>query len=341
MTETGPKLRRSDLNQIQIFAPRLQELGHIKIGIRGAMRKSAKGNEFQPPQKLDHFVITTMQRGPDGNLLEDPDFAGKKPTEIEVLLPFDDPNLNFQSFFAAYTAHKCHCKGNGKEAMRLNEQTEIFDEIICDPETCDWYKEKKCKPNGILSLILKAKPLIGGVYKFRTTSYNTIKNIRSTLSQIIHFAGRGMSGITFKLVIRPEKVTPASGNQAGKETLIYTVNLTYAGTMVELAEHARAMLASRIGVDQLPALESAERKALEAEPITDETHAPDVAMEYYPEVVQGEMQGPPKPPMAPNIKPISENICYSCGVILPSNFVRGTCECGAALDFGKQEKGLF
>ena len=95
------------------------------------------------------------------------------------------------------------------------------------------------------------------------------------------------------------------------------------------------MLASRIGVDQLPVLESAERAALDADPITDEAHAPEVAAEFYPETF-----GPPKPPEKP-AETVKENVCYNCGVILPSNFVRGKCECGADLDFGKQEKGLF
>jgi hypothetical protein len=105
--------------------------------------------------------------------------------------------------------------------------------------------------------------------------------------------------------------------------------------MLELAEHARTMLASRIGVDQLPALESAERAALDTEPITDEVHAPEVAAEFYPETF-----GPPKPPEK-STETVKENVCYNCGVVLPSNFVRGTCDCGAELSFEKSKESLF
>lgn len=45
------------------LAPRLAERGKIKIGIKGAKVTSRSGNEFQPPQKLDHFVVTTLERG--------------------------------------------------------------------------------------------------------------------------------------------------------------------------------------------------------------------------------------------------------------------------------------
>src|SRR4051812_12962875 len=42
---------------VRNLRPGLPERGKIKIGVKGEVRKSKGGNEFQPPQKLDHFVI--------------------------------------------------------------------------------------------------------------------------------------------------------------------------------------------------------------------------------------------------------------------------------------------
>ena len=51
---------------IKGLAPGLTERGKIKIGEKGRMIQSQRGTQFQPPQKLDHFRITTLYRGPDG-----------------------------------------------------------------------------------------------------------------------------------------------------------------------------------------------------------------------------------------------------------------------------------
>ena len=55
----------------KLLAPRVQELGKIKIGGKGPVRTSSGGKEFQPPKKFDHFVVTTRERGEDGNFLRD------------------------------------------------------------------------------------------------------------------------------------------------------------------------------------------------------------------------------------------------------------------------------
>ena len=56
---------------IKTIAPGLVERGKIKIGEKGKMVASSRGASFQPPQKLDHFIITTTLRGQDGNFLRD------------------------------------------------------------------------------------------------------------------------------------------------------------------------------------------------------------------------------------------------------------------------------
>ena len=56
---------------IKGIMPGLPEIGKIKIGMKGAVRTSKGGKDFQLPQRLDHFIVTTLERGEDGNFIRD------------------------------------------------------------------------------------------------------------------------------------------------------------------------------------------------------------------------------------------------------------------------------
>ena len=77
---------------IKNLSPRLAERGRIKIGEKGEMKTSTQGKQFALPKKLDHIVITTMQRDAAGRLMPDTDLmaqinpGGDKLTEIPVRL---------------------------------------------------------------------------------------------------------------------------------------------------------------------------------------------------------------------------------------------------------------
>ncbi len=53
------------------IVPGLVERGKIKVGEKGAMTTSQRGTKYQPPKKLDHFRVTTLEKGPDDNFLTD------------------------------------------------------------------------------------------------------------------------------------------------------------------------------------------------------------------------------------------------------------------------------
>src|SRR3974390_2832716 len=102
-----PRPQRSTM--IKGLTPRLPERGHVKIGTLGAQRKSTRNPQttYQLPQKLDHFRVTTMQRGEDGNFLIDRALYEKlglpeEPTELPVRLLYDDIALNFPTRYACF-----------------------------------------------------------------------------------------------------------------------------------------------------------------------------------------------------------------------------------------------
>jgi hypothetical protein len=95
----------------------LPERGKIKIGAKGQMKTSSQGKDFQPPVKLNHFRISTLERGKDGNFLRDEAFHerfGDEPTWIPVRLLYDDPALNFHTRYAAFIGRMMWCSGDGE-----------------------------------------------------------------------------------------------------------------------------------------------------------------------------------------------------------------------------------
>ncbi len=215
---------------IKGFMPAMKEIGKIKIGTKGEMTTSAKGTQYRPPIKFDHFEIVGLLRDQNGNLIPDPVMKelGENLKELDIFLLYNDETLNFTTRYNEYRGGKCQCSGDGVKAHPLDS-----DEKECNPDTCQKFKDKKCKPNGILSVILAKSPRLGGVYKFRTTSYNSIRSILSSLFFIKNLTGGILAMIPLKLTISPMTVQPK--DSATPQT-IYVVNVEFVGTLQQLLE---------------------------------------------------------------------------------------------------------
>lgn len=229
---------------IKGLTPRLAECGKIKIGIKGEARQGKSG-EYRLPKKLDYFIVTTMEKGdPKKGELDDfivdtdiMEKLGNNCREIPVRLPYDDPTLNFPTSYAFYDSSACQCRGDGETAI-----TSMGEVIECHPETCPNVKEKKCKPNGILSVILDDAPRVGGVYKFRTTGWNSINNLISSMELIRGLTNGFLAGLPLMLTLTP-KHTTVPGSKT--PTIIYMVNLEYRGSLAEMARAIKQTMDTR------------------------------------------------------------------------------------------------
>lgn len=229
---------------IKGLVPSLPEKGKIKIGKKGELRKSSKGNEFQLPQKLDHFVVTTLERDESGNFRVDAavhEILGPKPTKIPVKLLYDDITLNFQSRYASFNGRTLWCSGDGEFAWRQKngksgEKMQV--QCPCEYANPEYDGDHKCKMTGCLSVIIDNVDIIGGVWKFRTTSYNSIVSIASTLALIKRLTGGKLSGIPLDLVVAP-KTTIVPKDE--KTQTIYVVSLEYRGSVAQLQDTAYQM----------------------------------------------------------------------------------------------------
>lgn len=257
--------------------PRLAEIGKIKIGGKSPEKRKSKksGKEYQLPVRYNHFVVTTTEKGDDGNFKINHEIMkkiGVEPKEISIRLPFDSIDMNFYTQFAYYHGNQCICSGDGEKATRTGKN-KIEKHIPCDPEKCEFLKEEKCKVSGILSCFLSCSMEIGGVYRFRTHSWNSVSNILASLEYFAEQTNGILQGLPLKLkLIR--KATQEHGN-------VWIVTIVLDGIeFVKMRALAGAEYKNRmeLGID----MKQIEQKARETGFLNDTDDPEDIQTEYYP-----------------------------------------------------------
>jgi len=269
---------------IRNFRPGLPERGKIKIGKKGEWRTSkTSGKEFQLPTKLDHFLVTTMERDNDNNFVKDAEIhkmLGEKPKRIPVYLMYNDIALNFQCRYTCYRGRTLWCSGDGEGAFRDGKETEC----PCDHLDIDYKGELKCKPYGVLAVIIKGSEFVGGVWKFRTTSFNTIRGLLSSMALIKGITHGQLSGIPLDLTIQPKTCIPPDG----KSQTVYVVGLEYKGDPSSLLEAGyKKLLTDASHIQRMEKIEEEAKKNIDVEVPDNE-----VLEEFYPEQVVKEEPPP-------------------------------------------------
>jgi len=263
--------------------PRLAEVGKIKIGGKGELRKKKDNSgSYRLPIKYNHFVVTTTERDKEtGNLkpnIEIMDKLGKNPKEIPIRLVFDDIDINFFTSFALYQGKKLFCSGDGETATR-RQKDDTMKNIACDPEKCPFLKDEKCKVSGILSCMLACSPEFGGVYRFRTHSWNSVSNILASL----HFISENTNGILQGLPLKLKMIKKTTEEHGDVNIVTIVLDGIELNKMRELAskEYTNRL---QIGID----MKSIEKKAKESGFLIDKDSPEDVQEEYYPETIEPE-----------------------------------------------------
>lgn len=196
--EPLPALRQTISSKL--LRPRPMELGKIKIGGKSPEKrekKSGKGT-WQAPVKYDHFVVTGRKVGEDGNFIPDDQIhekLGPSPEHLDIRLMFDTTEQNFQSSMVVYKGKRKVWACDGETALNLAKGT---------TGTCMRDSEDgcPCKPTGRLAVILEAAPFFGGFYLFRTSSWESINNLQTTL-RILEAQFGSLRGLPLRLVVFP------------------------------------------------------------------------------------------------------------------------------------------
>jgi len=329
--------------------PSLRESGKIKIGGKGAVRKSKQGVEFQAPEKYDHFIITTMEKDADDNFLPDAALmqevakaTGQEAdhlTRIPVRLLFDDLELNFQGSYAAYLGKTVWCRGNGVEAQRIGAEGS-YSTCACPCERIErdfkaTKTDPKCKINASLSVLIDGAAGLGGTWKFRTTSFNSHDALFGSLMFIHRAAGGRIAGIPLELVVTPKKVADPDGRQQ----TIYVVGLEFRGTMEGLRQAAleHATQQAQAGF-QIAQIEEQTRKLLTSSSagVFPDDDVEGVAAEFYPDA-QSHTPAPGQPPVRAQQRPFpsKSDLPEGTGELLPAKLDEYITDMTAAFDKGK------
>lgn len=204
---------KGDYSQVR----RLPRLGKIRLGLKVL---NQAGKEY--PTETEHFVCP-----PEVTAV-----YGEEPTELEVMLPSDNPEEVFVQKYAMYGAGsglKCH--GNGERAERYNEQTKAWDIIPC---TCPNLKSDEnprgaCTPQSHLMVMLP-KVAMGGCYQITTRSFHATVGINSSLDLIRALAGR-IALVPLKL-----RRVPTVTQYNGSKKTHYILNLILDASLPQIAE---------------------------------------------------------------------------------------------------------
>lgn len=268
----------------------LPERGKIKIGRKGKLTPTKNNKEFRLPEKLSHFVITTLERDKEtDNFILDKTIhkkLGQEPKRIPILFLYDDIDANFMTRYSAYSGRTCVCKGDGEKAERMVNTGGEIKEFSCpcaasDPgyvqdKKTEGHKFPKCKMNGVLQCLIRDSEDLGGVHKFRTTSYNSVRGIVSTLSFFQALTKGRLAGLPFDLVLTPKTAEAPTGGAVN----IFVVGVAYAGTLADLYRTSNQLKLedAKYGYN-VKAIEEHAKKIL----TFDDREVNEIVEEFYPE----------------------------------------------------------
>lgn len=289
----------------------------VSIGI-----PAAGGKNY--PEKLDHFRIVSKNEKGDWvedreitTILENiytQDFMVENVSRRTKLREFDivflkDPikvvlpdgtftwNLDpvFMTQLAWWAASERKCFGDGLKASRsvtaLPEKDRPADKSVryveWDPcgDNCPQMVGGQCKPTGVLSFLLRDNPMLGAIAQFKTTSYESIARIGSSLMQVADATGGRLKGIPFKMVLRSGKTSYEQGGQK-KSGMAYFVNIEfreqdYKRLMPRLMEESATYSASLHSARMLT--ERIDDDAIDAETGSEQDRAGEMTSEFYPD----------------------------------------------------------
>jgi len=303
----------------KILQIRRIESGKVKVGgLSPNARTARSGQEWRPPVKFKHFMITsTVREAKTGNFVIDRPLMqqlarqgcalaelGEKPNpeipalvEIPVMLDSDLIEEVFPHSLAAYVGRSgLWCTGNGikatrwkfdKDNRRTNEKLQVA--CTCEHLTNPPQNGPICKPHGTLwfTILGDTRTKIGVYHSFRTTSWNTIRAIVSGLQAIRQMVGT-ICGIPLWLTFR-EIETRKKG---GERTTIPVVGIE-CRTEDLLALQSRRLEAvrGRNAVRQLATQPVRLGLPAPAGPQETAREQAEIGAEFHPEIVDDEPEG--------------------------------------------------
>lgn len=270
-------------------------VGRISIG------RVVEKNGKRLPEKDDQFTITTQVQTRDGWLLHPQDEVqrklrgGDKLRAIDILLPFNDPDLNLRAEYSYFDREDGRpvCVGDGETCRR--DTDDGMQTLPCyTPDNCGFHN-RECKPYGRLYVVIGDQDELG-TFVLRTTSYNSIRTLAARMRYFHAVSGGLLACMPLELRLRGKSTTQSF------RTAIYYVDLVvgHGMTLQEAIRDAQQLDAQRreAGFDQ-DALDQAARLGFANGAFEEsEEDVPAVVEEFFPEdaATPVAMESPIMPP---------------------------------------------
>jgi hypothetical protein len=295
----------------RVLRPRLVQVGYLKIGRKDdEIRKSAGGREWQKPERLDHMLITTLERDSTNNLKPDAplmeslisEFGSVTKTDkvpklrqLPIALLSDDPEDLLQSKYEYYQKGRClaRCDSETLTVYRTKDGEALPKPIIkpCTGEhlapEAEQRPELPPKPaegwklHSKLSFVIAHKlARWGGVYEHRTTSPYSAGQIYGGLLETARLNFGVLEGIPLWLVMRPIQVAPPGI----PPTEVYWLHVEMRGVgLEELQTRTMQRLEARKGSIRAVRLLQAEVRGMLTAHVETEDEEREIAEEFHPE----------------------------------------------------------
>lgn len=248
--------------------------------------KGEKGKKL--PTKLSHFIFTTTQKR-DKRYMRDEQLSelfGDKPKKIPILLLSDDIEVVMPTFYAKYAQSGIKLRSDDALHWTMYNDDGTRTLVECDPDDCKYLKDKDVKPHAILTGVVdcdsadRDKHLGEKLFKFRTTSWNTMHALLYEMNRIKDACGGHLAYLPLNLIVFPKMVRPKG--QSG-EVLAYIVSLEPRTTMADLRLNAATNAESLAAITHhTGALEQAASRISDYEEETVEEQI-DVHDEFHPD----------------------------------------------------------
>ena len=181
-------------------------LGRISIG------KVVERNGKRLPEKDDQFTITTQIQSRDGWVPHPYDgdlrqkLNGEKLRSIPVRVLFNDPQLNLRAEYCLFDRKSGRplCVGNGERCRRY-AGSQVQSLPCPSPDECE-LSDGLCKPYGRLNVRIGDDDDLG-TFIFRTTGYNSIRNLTARLHYYRAVSGNLLACLPLQLRLRGKSTT--------------------------------------------------------------------------------------------------------------------------------------
>jgi len=174
----------------------------------GRVRKGAKKTKNAPGSDLDYFRVEfDEQETRTADAFKA--VYGDKPDEINILLPFNGVDENFEAWREAYVRggliHRC----DGEQVIyEVNQSTGEKVVVNAQPfKACN--RSSNCKPVGRLKVLVPELQRLAYLTVL-TGSVHDIMNISQQLEALLQMRGK-LAGIPLKLRRRPREISTPSG----------------------------------------------------------------------------------------------------------------------------------